>query len=222
MDENLVRWLSLLGVALFVGLAILFANRINRQRRQKLQQEFENKFSMFKVFFNKSNTGVEELGELILLLKRSKSGRFILPIFICLIMLVIGIFYRGSINSKLIMLAILAIWFVWCTLNATNYLKLYKNAIVSGNLIKKKTIWFYNIDSIEAKLYDYNGVMDARQAQVYRVYDVKRNGKVILGIWETEFSNARMIERCFDIDNPLVTSLQESFDTNELFYKEDY
>ncbi|EFR87090.1 hypothetical protein NT05LM_2446 [Listeria marthii FSL S4-120] len=222
MDENLVRWLSLLGVALFVVLAILFANRINRQRKQKLQQEFENKFSMFKVFFNKSNTGVEELGELILLLKRSKSGRFILPIFICLIMLVIGIFYRGSINSKLIMLAILAIWFVWCTLNATNYVKLYKNAIVSGNLIKKKTIWFHNIDSIEAKLYDYNGVMDARQAQVYRVYDVKRNGKVILGIWETEFSNARMIERCFDTDNALVADIQESFDTNELLYREDY
>ncbi|MBF2674881.1 hypothetical protein IBB80_06335 [Listeria marthii] len=222
MDENLVRWLSLLGVALFVGLAILLANRINRQRKQKLQQEFENKFSMFKVFFNKSNTGVEELGELILLLKRSKSGRFILPIFICLIMLVIGIFYRGSINSKLIMLAILAIWFVWCTLNATNYVKLYKNAIVSGNLIKKKTIWFHNIDSIEAKLYDYNGVMDARQAQVYRVYDVKRNGKVILGIWETEFSNARMIERCFDTDNALVADIQESFDTNELLYREDY
>ncbi|WP_260490008.1 hypothetical protein [Listeria marthii] len=177
---------------------------------------------MFKVFFNKSNTGVEELDEPILLLKRSKSGRFILPIFICLIMLVIGIFYRGSINSKLIMLAILAIWFVWCTLNATNYVKLYKNAIVSGNLIKKKTIWFHNIDSIEAKLYDYNGVMDARQAQVYRVYDVKRNGKVILGIWETEFSNARMIERCFDTDNALVADIQESFDTNELLYMEDY
>lgn len=40
MDENLVRWLSLSGVALFVILAVLLANRINRQRRQKLQQEF--------------------------------------------------------------------------------------------------------------------------------------------------------------------------------------
>lgn len=35
MDENLVRWLSLSGVALFVILAVLLANRINRQAEDR-------------------------------------------------------------------------------------------------------------------------------------------------------------------------------------------
>ncbi|HAA6726993.1 TPA_asm: hypothetical protein GHH78_06685 [Listeria monocytogenes] len=223
MDENLVRWLSLSGVALFVILAVLLANRINRQRRQKLQQEFENKFSMFKVYFNHSNATTQELNDPILTLKRSKGGRFILPVFICIIAFIIGYFYRGgSFNGKLIVLAILALWFVWSVLNATKYVKVYKNAIVHGSLITKKIIWFHRIDSIEAKLYDYNGVMDARQAQVYRVYEVKRGNKVVFDIWETQFASARLIEKCFDTENPFVQEIQESFDSGNSHYREDF
>ncbi|EHQ6864175.1 TPA: hypothetical protein ACSY4D_04785 [Listeria monocytogenes] len=222
MDENLVRWLSLSGVALFVILAVLLANRINRQRRQKLQQEFENKFSMFKVYFNHSNATPQELNDPILTLKRSKGGRFILPVFICLIAFLIGFFYRDSFNAKLIILSLLGLWFVWSTLSATKYVNVYNGAIVHGNLIKKKIIWFHSIDSIEARLYDYNGVMDARQAQVYRVYEVKRGNKVVFDIWETQFASARLIEKCFDTENPFVQEIQESFDSGNSHYREDF
>ncbi|HHQ0378289.1 TPA: hypothetical protein ACSKMF_001358 [Listeria innocua] len=223
MDENLVRWLSLLGVVIFVGSVVLFSSKKNQQRRQKLQQEFENKFSMFKVYFNHSNTTTQELNNPILTLKKSKGGRFILPVFICIIAFIIGYFYRGgSFNGKLIVLAILALWFVWSVLNATKYVKVYKNAIVHGSLITKKIIWFHNIDSIEAKLYDYNGVMDARQAQVYRVYEVKRGNKVVFDIWETQFASARLIEKCFDAENPFVQEIQESFDSDNSHYREDF
>nr|WP_223201738.1 hypothetical protein [Listeria monocytogenes] len=118
--------------------------------------------------------------------------------------------------------AILALWFVWSVLNATKYVKVYKNAIVHGSLITKKINWLHRIDSIEAKLYDYNGVMDARQAQVYRVYEVKRGNKVVFDIWETQFASARLIEKCFDTENPFVQEIQESFDSGNSHYREDF
>ncbi|MCH3107346.1 hypothetical protein K3X32_14875, partial [Listeria monocytogenes] len=75
----------------------------------------------------------------ILTLKRSKGGRFLLPVFICIIAFIIGYFYRGGyFNGKLIVLSILALWFVWSVLNATKYVKVYKNDIVHGSLITKK------------------------------------------------------------------------------------
>lgn len=221
MDDKLAQWLSLLGVIIFVGSAIMFSSRVNEQRKLKLQQEFESKFSMFKVFFNHSNVIIKELGIPILKLKRSKGKRFILSAFLCFIFLVIALFYRGVLNTKLIMLAIIGVWFIWSVVNATNYVTVYKNAFEHGNIINKKVVWFNDIDSIEARLYDYNGIMDTRQAEVYRVYDVKRNGKVIFDIWETEFSSVRMIERCFDFENPFVAKIQESFDSNILSSEED-
>ncbi|MBC2142390.1 hypothetical protein HCA89_08690 [Listeria innocua] len=222
MDQNLIRWLSLIGVIIFVGSVVLFSAKVSGQRKKKLQEEFERNFSMYKVFFNRSNEIIEELNYPILTLKRSNSGRFILPVFICFITFIIGFFYRGgSFNIKLIILAILGLWFVWSVLNATNYVKIYENALVHGNLLKKKIIWYHAIDSIEARLYDYNGVMDARQAGVYRVYEVMRNGKVICGIWETEFSGSRKIENCFNLSNPLVTEIRHSFDSASFVSKEE-
>ncbi|ENL9791697.1 hypothetical protein AB6M11_001957 [Listeria monocytogenes] len=222
MDQSIVKWVALLGVAVFVGAAIFLSRRINDKRKINLRQEFELKFPMFKVFFNRSNTVIKEIGTPILMLKKSSGGRFILPIFICLIAFLIGFFYRDSFNAKLIILSLLGLWFVWATLSATKYVNVYNGAIVHGNLIKKKIIWFHNIDSIEARLYDYNGVMDARQAHVYRVYEVKRGNKVVFDIWETQFASARLIEKCFDAENPFVQEIQESFDSGNSHYREDF
>ncbi|MBC1384443.1 hypothetical protein [Listeria innocua] len=222
MDQIIVKWVALLGVAVFVGAAIFLSRRLNNKRKINLRQEFERNFPMFKVFFNHSSAVVEELGTPILILKRSSGGRFIFPIFICLIVFLIGFFYRDSFNAKLIILSLLGLWFVWSVLNATKYIKVYKNAIVHGSLITKKIVWFHRIDSIEAKLYDYNGVMDARQAQVYRVYEVKSGNKVMFDIWETQFASARLIEKCFDTENPFVQEIQESFDSGNSHYREDF
>lgn len=134
----------------------------------------------------------------------------------------IGFFYRDSFNAKLIILSLLGLWFVWSTLSATKYVNVYNGAIVHGNLIKKKIIWFHNIDSIEARLYDYNGVMDVRQAKVYRVYEVKRGNKVVFDIWEAQFTSARLIEKCFDTENSFVQEIQESFDSGNSHYREDF
>lgn len=212
MDENLACWLCLLGVIIFVGSAILFSNKVNGRRKFKLQQEFESKYPMFKVFFNHSSAIAKVLDTPTLTLKRGSSGRLIMPISLCLIWIVIALFYRGNLNGKLIALTIFGVWFIWSVLNATNYVIIYKNALVHGNIFIKKIIWLNEIDSIEARLYDYNGIMDARQAEVYRTYEVKRNGKIIFGIWETEFLGARMIESCFEAENPLIDKIQISFD----------
>lgn len=109
MDQSIVKWVALLGVAVFVGAAIFLSRRINDKRKTNLRQEFELKFPMFKVFFNRSNTVIEEIGTPILMLKRSSGGRFILPIFICLIAFLIGFFYRDSFNAKLIILSLLGL-----------------------------------------------------------------------------------------------------------------
>ncbi|MCH2801128.1 hypothetical protein K3V48_14705, partial [Listeria monocytogenes] len=65
-------------------------------------------------------------------------------------------------------------------------------------------------------------VMDARQAQVYRVYEVKRGNKVVVDIWETQFASARLIEKCFDTENTFVQEIQESFDSGNSHYREDF
>lgn len=64
--------------------------------------------------------------------------------------------------------------------------------------------------------------MDARQAQVYRVYEVKRGNKVVFDIWEAQFTSARLIEKCFDTENPFVQEIQESFDSGNSHYREDF
>ncbi|GLC78596.1 hypothetical protein [Lacrimispora brassicae] len=210
MDNKLFGLLSLIGVIIFVTSAILFSSKVQGQRKMELQREFENKFQMFKALFSHSSAVVKQLNSPILTLKRSKNGRFILPVFLCCIFIVIALFYRGALNVKIIMLTTVSIWFVWCAIKTTSYVIVYSNAFVHGNIIKKTIVWFDKVDSIEARLYDYNGVMDANQAQVYRVYEVKQKDKVVFGIWETEFPNARMLETCFDTGNPLVSEVIES------------
>lgn len=212
MDENLVRYLIMFGAIAFVVSAVLFARTLNNKTYKKLKQRFESNYPMFKVFFNHSTAISKDLDTPLLTLKRSKGGRFILPVSLFSICIIIAVFYKGSLIFKILALAAFGLWFIWSALNATNYVIVFKNALVHGNIFKKKVLWLNELDSIEARLYDYKGPMDERQAQVYRVYDVKRNGKDVFGIWETEFSDARMIENCFDAENPVVDKIQISFD----------
>ncbi|HHR2583612.1 TPA: hypothetical protein ACSY4C_07475 [Listeria monocytogenes] len=79
MDQSIVKWVALLGVAVFVGAAIFLSRRINDKRKINLRQEFELKFPMFKVFFNRSNTVIKEIGTPILMLKKVVVGALFSP-----------------------------------------------------------------------------------------------------------------------------------------------
>jgi hypothetical protein len=212
MDNLIYGILSLLGVFAFVfGLAFLSRKAV-KKKQQKLRRELEGLFPMFKLHFEEYQEQDNKLiSEPLLVLKRRVTDWLIL-ILVVMVFIFVAIFMKDS--SKVLLLSILGIVSVFFLIRSSNYVKIYENGLIYGNLLRKKMIWFDAIDTIEACLYDYGreNHIDVTKdySRIYRVYELKRKDKVIYEIHETEFKKARQIETCFNINSPLIKQISES------------